>query len=163
MKTLILYSTKTGTVKKCSELLAKEIGRDVSIYNIADGTPKLDDFDFIVCGASIRMGKLDKRMKNFLETNREICRKKIALFICCGFDEKAEQYLSEVFPDTIAAKTLIKASFGGELKADKQKGFDKLITKLFLRANEENEKFVMPTIFTEEIGRFADRIKEISI
>ena len=141
MKTLILYSTKTGTVKKCSELLAKEIGRDVSIYNIADGIPKLDDFDFIVCGASIRMGKL----------------------ICCGFDEKAEQYLSEVFPDTIAAKALIKASFGGELKADKQKGFDKLITKLFLRANEENEKFVMPTIFTEEIGRFADRIKGLSI
>lgn len=162
MKILILYSTKTGTVKKCAERLAKEIGGDVLVCNLADRIPELDTFDLVICGASIRMGKLDKRMKLFLDKDTQIRNKRIALFICCGMDEKSEEYLSNVFPSDISQNALIKSSFGGELKIDKQKGIDRLIAKLFLKANEENDNFVMPTIFTEEIGRFSDKIKEMS-
>ena len=30
---------------------------------------------------------------------------------------------------------------------------------MFIESNRENEDFVMPTIYTEEIGRLADKIK----
>ena len=72
---LILYSTTDGhTVEICRRLQAviEQQGHAVELANLADG-PRLEDFDFdkIVIGASIRYGKHQKTVYDFIRNNRE--------------------------------------------------------------------------------------------
>lgn len=160
MKTLILYSTKTGTTAKCADLLSRELRDDVTVCDISGEIPTISDFDLVIFGTYIRMGRIDKKMYSFLIGALASC-KKYALYICAGYDEKTDDYFKKCFPRGAAEGAVLRASFGGELKLDRQKGIDKLITKLLLEANADNDDFVMPTIFREEIGRFADKLREM--
>ena len=74
-KVLILYSTTDGhTVEICKRLatVVEAEGGDVQLANLADG-PVLADFEFdkIVIGASIRYGKHQKTVYEFIRNNRE--------------------------------------------------------------------------------------------
>lgn len=163
MKILIAYSTKTGTTAECSRLLAKELPRfEVDVSDLSVSKPNTADYDLIVIGGSIRMGKLDKRTYAFLQENREkLLKKKSAYFICNGFNEESENYFKKCFPAELIENAVLHDTFGGELKLDKQKGFDKIVVKMLLKVNEENDEFTMPSILTEAICRFADKIKEM--
>ena len=91
----------------------------------------------------------------------KLLKKKSAYFICNGFNEESENYFKKCFPAELIENTVLHDTFGGELKLDKQKGFDKIVVKMLLKANEENDEFTMPSILTEAICRFADKIKEM--
>ena len=72
---LILYSTTDGhTVEICNRLTSviEEQGDSVQMANLAD-KPRLADFEFdkIVIGASIRYGKHQKAVYEFIRNNRE--------------------------------------------------------------------------------------------
>lgn len=72
---LILYSTTDGhTVEICRRLqsVIEQGGATVELVNLADG-PKLDEFEFdkVVIGASIRYGKHQKTVYEFIRNNRE--------------------------------------------------------------------------------------------
>ena len=71
---LILYSTTDGhTVEICRRLksVIEETGDAVEVANLAD-SPQLADFEFdkIVIGASIRYGKHQKTVYEFIRNNR---------------------------------------------------------------------------------------------
>ena len=160
MKILIAYATKSGTTRVCAEKLAEFLPQhDVTLVDLSQNAnlrPK--DFDFTVVGGPIRMGKLHKAAKKFIELSTfEPSRS--AFFICCGLDANAGEYFKKNFPAPLLGNALVYTSLGGELKPDKQSKLDKFLLKAFIEANRENEDFVMPTIYTEEIGRLADKIK----
>ncbi|MEJ2258417.1 MAG: menaquinone-dependent protoporphyrinogen IX dehydrogenase [Woeseiaceae bacterium] len=72
---LILYSTTDGhTVEICRRLqsVIEQGGDTVELVNLADG-PKLDaiEFDKVIIGASIRYGKHQKTVYEFIRNNRE--------------------------------------------------------------------------------------------
>lgn len=74
-KVLILYSTTDGhTVEICKRMTSviEQGGDTVEIVNLADG-PTLDDytFDKVVIGASIRYGKHQKTVYDFIGANRD--------------------------------------------------------------------------------------------
>ena len=68
MKVLIVYATRGGASKEAALMLADRIGArcDVSIYNIEEDPPSPDEFDVAVIGGSIRMGKLNKKLKKYI-------------------------------------------------------------------------------------------------
>ena len=71
---LILYSTTDGhTIEICKRLksVIEGCGDSVEMANLADG-PRLDDlqFDKVVIGASIRYGKHQKTVYEFIRNNR---------------------------------------------------------------------------------------------
>jgi menaquinone-dependent protoporphyrinogen oxidase len=73
-KVLILYSTTDGhTVEICRRLISviEAAGDSAELANLADG-PNLSDFRFdkIVIGASIRYGKHQKTVYEFIRENR---------------------------------------------------------------------------------------------
>ena len=74
-KVLLLYSTTDGhTVEICKRMGAviEAEGNGVEIANLADGPVLADlDFDKIVIGASIRYGKHQKTVYDFIKDNRE--------------------------------------------------------------------------------------------
>lgn len=164
MKILIAYSTKTGTTEICAKLLAAELPRqEVEIIDLSKSTPDISNYDLAVIGGSIRMGKLDKRTFSFIESNKSsLMSGNAAYFICNGFNDETDNYFKKCFPKGVIEASILHETFGGEMKLDKQKGLDKLIVKMILKSNEENDEFVKPGILTESISRFADAIKNLN-
>lgn len=100
---LILYSTTDGhTVEICKRLKAviEEKGDRVDLANLADN-PQLADFTFdkIVIGASIRYGKHQKTVYDFIRDNRETLDKTPnALFSVNVVARKPEKNTPETNP-----------------------------------------------------------------
>ncbi len=165
MRILIAYATKTGTVAICAGLLAKEFPRyEVDLVNISEKHPEIDGYDLLIFGASIRMDKLDRRMYTYLEKNKDkLLSKAVAYFICNAYDDETDKYFAKCFPSKLIENSIIHDSFGGALKLENQKGFERFLVKIFLKSNEENDEFVKPNIFTEAICRFADDVKRYNI
>ncbi len=92
MKTLIVYASKTGTTEKCAKEINRQL-KDSKIVNISYQNEQIKNYDLIIIGSPIRMGRIDKKIKKFLLNNIEILKlKTVAYFICCGFFENWKSY-----------------------------------------------------------------------
>ena len=168
MKVLVIYSTRGGVSKECAEMLTERIRSsfDVQIYNIEEEPPAPDEFDVVVIGGSVRMAKINKNLKKYLKNHStELNSKHTAIFLCCGFTESFDDYVSSQIPKQIIPSLGIHC-FGGELKPQKLKGMDKLIVKLIrseIRGADfeahEDTRPPLPEIIPENIHRLADKIR----
>ena len=70
MKTLIIYATKTGITEECAKTINKKI-EDSTLINIQKEKVDIKEYDFIIVGSPIRMGMIDKKIKSFLQKNRQ--------------------------------------------------------------------------------------------
>lgn len=157
MGTLIVYTSKYGTTEKCATLLAEKL-HTPNIVNVATSTVDLDKYETIIIGSHIRFGKISKQMANFISTNLDhLLHKQVALFICCGFQNQAEQHFIANFPQELLDHAVSKQSFGGELNPDTMKGFDRFITKMIMKsaAAESNPT---PHLLEENIEELARSI-----
>ena len=67
MKILIAYAGRVGVTKECAELLKKELcGREVTLCDLKEETPKLEDFDTVVIGSAIYFGKAEITQGSFV-------------------------------------------------------------------------------------------------
>jgi len=64
--------------------------------------------------------------------------KKVAYFICCGFNENWKNYYEQNIPKDLLDNAIIYDTFGGEMDMQKQKGFDKFITKMVSKNIDKN-------------------------
>ncbi len=140
MNTLIIYASKTGTTKKCAKQINRQI-KDSKMVNILNQNEDINIYDLIVIGTPIRMGMIDKKIKKFLISNIEILKtKKVAYFICCGFNENYKSYYEQNIPKDLLDSAIIYDTFGGEMDIQKQKGFDKFITKMVSKNIDKNKE-----------------------
>jgi len=115
-KALIVYGTRYGAAASTSEEIAKNLRQeavDVRVVNAKE--EKINDvagYDLVVVGSGIQINKWTSEPEKFLKKfEKELARKKVALFVCCGsasqttehpevaekakrkyLDEKATQY-----------------------------------------------------------------------
>lgn len=164
MKTLIIYSTKTGTTKKCAALLAANIGVDsCDLFEITEKIPPFSDYECIVIGSYIRMGVIDKKTAAFLQKNKEeLFRSKFGLFICCCLADKVSDAITKNFSEEFMDHAAIIDCFGGEIPSDKIKGMDKLIVNSIIKISKTDPSFkVFEKIIPESITNFSDVLKEM--
>ena len=164
MKTLIIYSTKTGTTKKCAALLAANIGADsCDLVSVEESVPELSGYECVVIGSYVRMGVIDKKVSAFLQKNKEeLFKMKFGLFICCCLADKISDAIEKNFSEEFMDHAAIIDCFGGELPKDKIKGMDKLIVKSIIRIAKTDPSFtVFEKIIPESITNFASALKEI--
>lgn len=77
MSTLIIYASKYGYTEKCSKKLAEEISDEVDLVNIkVDKQPKIENYDKVIIGGSIYMGKIQKKINSFCIDNLEVLKGK---------------------------------------------------------------------------------------
>lgn len=157
MKTLIIYASKTGTTEECAKKIHSQL-KNSKIINIAKQKEDINKYDLIVVGSPIRMGMIDKKIKSFLNSNIEILKsKKAAYFICCGFNENWKNYYEQNIPKDLLDSAIIYDTFGGIMDMQKQKGFDKFITKIVSKNMDKNKEI---KILYENIDRFIKVLKE---
>ena len=88
MKILIAYATKSGTCYEAAEQLKDQLpNHDVTMADLAKTTPVAGDFDYVVVGGPIRMGRAHKALRSFLKAqNAALCAIPHTLFLCCAFN-----------------------------------------------------------------------------
>ena len=170
MKILAVYTTKTGTVERCLDELKKNLPRaELVRANITSKACEYDisDFDVIVIGCSIRMGKIHKNIKKYIEENKAgLEKKKVALFLCLGFPELFDEYVIKNFPKDLRDNAIAISCFGGEMDLSRQKGIDKILMKIVRNEimgggnnGQPREDMTLPTINEGNISQLAEIIK----
>lgn len=168
MKIVIAYSSKSGTVKECAEMLAKELKpNEVTLADLEHSFPDITDFDIAVIGGYVRTGRISPKMTQFVADNSTMLLETMhAFFLCCGLPESTEYYFEKSIPRVLLNNSISNMCFGGDLRVDKQKGFDKFIAKMIIReiknnniAEDMNDEMTIPAILPENISRFSDEIK----
>ena len=141
-KCLILYSTTDGHTKKICERIANTIGKniDTTITNLLLFNPKnLNNFDSIIIGASIRYGKHQKLLYNFVNQNHKIlAAKKNTFFTVNVVARKLEKNSPETNP---YMKNFLKLSkwkpqslkvFAGKIEYPKYGPIDKYVIRFIM-------------------------------
>ena len=88
-KALIVYGTRYGATANTSEVIAdtlRQVGYEVRIVDAKkERVQSIGEFDLIIVGSGIQMGKWTKEPEEFLKKHQnELSKKKVALFVSCG-------------------------------------------------------------------------------
>ena len=94
MKTLIVYSSKTGNTKKVAEAVYKVMPAGCDFYDVKSA-PDPDKYDFIAVGFWVDKGGPDSKSRDYI---KKITGKKVAVFATLG-----------AYPDSIHALECINA------------------------------------------------------
>ncbi|AMC93123.1 hypothetical protein AOC36_03785 [Erysipelothrix larvae] len=135
MKILIAYTSRHGFTHNSVLYLKSKLLGNIELANICDN-PKIDvnNFDWIVLGGPVYMGKMDNKLKLFSQQNQDILlTKKLALFVSCTTPDSAEQYIKDCFPEDIYSTSLYRYNFGGDLNPSELGLFERIITNLVSR------------------------------
>jgi menaquinone-dependent protoporphyrinogen oxidase len=102
-KALIVYGTRYGATASTSEDVAevfRQEGLDADLINLKDDKVKdINEYELVIVGSGIQIGKWTKEPEKFLyKYQKELAKKKTALFVCCGstepLDEKEDKNVS---------------------------------------------------------------------
>ena len=169
MKVLIIYASKWGASREAALMLAQRLRpkAEASVFDIKDNPPSPDGFDAVVIGGSIRMGRLNSSLKKYISLYKDILSgMPSAAFICCGITKDVDDYRIMQLPKDVNFSLGVHC-FGGELKPDKIKGFDKLIVKAFRESirtqvpdQSDCERHELPELLPDTIYALAERICE---
>lgn len=132
MKTLIVYSSKYGCTEQCAVLLKERLEREATLCNAAEASSvALDEFDSVVIASPIYMGKILPPISRFWQRHRDqLLQKRLAVFICCGFVERAEEQMEAALPRELLAHAQFKENLGYAFDFEQMNFFDKLIVRL---------------------------------
>ncbi len=157
MKNCILFTTKHGSTEKAALLLKEKLKAETDIINLKKvKNPGISDYDTVILGASIYMGKIQKQMRKFIQEHiNELLKKKIALFIMAGQKEKAQETLRNNFPTALSDHATAKDHFGHEMILEKMNFIEKAATKS-QGVNESRSE-----ILNETIEKMAHQINEL--
>ena len=170
MKILIIYASHGGATRRCAEMLAKRLNahHTASLLPVSEPSPAPDDYDAVVLGSSIRMGKADKTIKTYIKQQLEVLSSMpTAVFFCCGYPKQFEEYVETQLPKKLICSLGVHC-FGGELKPEKLKGFDKLVVRI-ARSSIRSQDFeesdadhhALPELLPENVVLLAEKIEKL--
>jgi len=157
METLIIYTGKYGCTKECAEQLKKKLDNGATIVNVANEViPSLDEYDNIIIGSSVYIGQINKKIKAFANDNvNMLLKKKIGLFLVCGFTEKFNEVLAQNFQKELIEHASSTECFGGEINVDKMNFLHKGVVKMLEKEMDVSKINLMP----ENINKMANEMR----
>jgi menaquinone-dependent protoporphyrinogen oxidase len=93
---LIVYGTRYGATASTSEDIAETLskeGVDVKVVNLKkDKVKDINEYELIIVGSGIQIHKWTGEPEKFLKKfQKELAKKKVALFVCCGSAEPIDE------------------------------------------------------------------------
>ncbi|UCH31880.1 MAG: hypothetical protein JSV05_00290 [Candidatus Bathyarchaeota archaeon] len=124
-KTLVAFATKGGATKEASEIITDVLKEKykftVDLVNLKKNSPNLEEYDNIVIGGGVRVGKVYDEALKFLK--QDFGDRKIAFFVCSGdagdpnkYEEACMKYITNVLANYPNVKTVATEAFGGRMK-----------------------------------------------
>lgn len=148
MKILVLYASKYGCAEDCANYLKDRLGQEATIINLKSiGNIDLRQYDWIVIGGSVYVGKIQKEVRLFCRKNLQtLLEKNIALFICCTTPGQTGEFFKNNFPDQLQKHAMMAVNFGGELRQHKMGFFDKKLTALVSKLEPKKNEILYKNI-----------------
>jgi menaquinone-dependent protoporphyrinogen oxidase len=126
-RVLIAYGTRFGSTEEISNKFAEIMrnrGLETTVVNVKkDQWPFLDQYDAVLIGSGIKMGRWTKEARNFLRKNLEDLRIKsfFAVFVSSGeagdpekYQEAKEKYVQTIISDLgLNLNEVMHEAFGG--------------------------------------------------
>lgn len=157
MKTLIVYASQNGSTADCVEYLQRKLNGDVTTIAVDGKVPKLNDFDTVIVGGSVHMGKIQRKITAFCKRNRkQLLEKKLGLFVCCYTAESEAGFINSLYDESLLTHSTITSVFGGEMRYDKLNFAYRKLFESLNKIEDFRQGFVEPEINYAEIERFAE-------
>ena len=173
-KILILYSTVDGHTKKiCQKIksVAERYDHEVELVSIDGEFLKgLDEFDKIVVGASIRYGKHNKKVFDFVTRNEKLLEDKASAFFSVNVvARKPDKNKPDKNPYVIKFLKRISwkpdkvAVFAGKIDYQKYSFFDRSMIRLimYITKGPTDPKTVAEFTNWEQVDVFARDVSEM--
>jgi menaquinone-dependent protoporphyrinogen oxidase len=130
MKVLVIYSSGYGSTKEIAEKIIEIFQEQQTIQatlSSIDNVEKIDEFDGIIIGSSVRADLPMANVRDFLARERFVLPgKKVAFFAVClaancdnGREEIKKNFIMPVFNKYPDIKLLSMEAFGGKIDFDK--------------------------------------------
>jgi menaquinone-dependent protoporphyrinogen oxidase len=143
MRTAIIYSTSHGTTQKVAEEIKSLLGDEkAQLFNLKkDKNFDITEYEQVILGGSIHAGRIQRRIKDFSEKHtQELLERKLGLFLCCMFEEKAEEQFNNAYPEILRNHAGSNKVLGGELLFEKMNFFEKAMVKKIAGVHESVSK-----------------------
>jgi menaquinone-dependent protoporphyrinogen IX oxidase len=133
MRTLILYSTKSGCARACAELIAARI-EGSECHEIKAGAPLIAQADLVVLGSGVHAGRMYKPFRKCVNDNLDLLLgRKLAFYSCNALPGTLGAIVEKNIPARLAAHALSIESLGGKKPFVKADGLEWLETDAFER------------------------------
>jgi menaquinone-dependent protoporphyrinogen oxidase len=132
MKTLIVYASKHGCARKAAEKIRAALGDEIEITDVRQSARfKLDQFERVIIGGSIHIGRIQSRIKNYVAKNlTQLLEKQVGLFICHMAEAaEAEKEFNNAYPQQLIEHATAIGLFGGEFNFEKMSFIEKYMIK----------------------------------
>jgi menaquinone-dependent protoporphyrinogen oxidase len=172
MKVLIPYGTTEGQTARISEYLADVIrdhGHEAYAVDIkGSGAPEPGDYDAVIVGASIHMGKHEDYVRDFVRENRDALERLPSAFFSVSLaahddPEEAEGYIEEFVKETGWRPGMVGLSAGALLYT--QYGFIKryVMKRIARHKGSPDTDTSRDYVYTEweNVKRFAEEFLEL--
>lgn len=136
--TVVVYSTKHGICERAAKQLADNMGCP---YQDVSNIRSIDQFDNVVLGTSIYVGKGSKTMQSFIKAHKnELLKKNVALFIVCSYTdpELIEKQIEVTFPEDILHMAFYKGCLAAGVNMNKLGLVEK---KIFMKVSGISESY----------------------
>ena len=162
MKTLILYTSKYGFTEDCVRKLSSRLTGEVVAVDAAKAPmPDPAAFDAVIVGGPVYMGRIPKALSACIQANLgRIRSRRLGLFLCCGLPDQFSESLKAAFPSELLAEAASVQCFGGELRTERMKGMDRMISGVMAKADKGKGEG-LPAERLEAIIRMADEINQL--
>ena len=153
-----MYATRHGCTEKCALELKNGFKKETEILNLKKvRNINLDNYDNIIIGGSIHIGKIQKKVKQFCLKNLDLLKtKRIGLFICCMAEgEEADSEFKRAFPEELIQHATATGIFGGEFNFEKMNFIERAMIKKIAKVDKSVFK-----VNKESITKFIQQINE---
>lgn len=139
---LLIYASVDGQTKKISNFLSEQLeqeGKKMVLYDVDEFDGKLENFDKIIIGSSIRYGVHHKSLIEFINVNKHILDlRKTAFFSVNLVARKPEKnqantnpYVIKFFKEIAWRPTIVEV-FAGKLDYKKYPFFDRIMIQFIM-------------------------------
>ena len=139
---LLIYASVDGQTKKISDFLNEQLqkeGKHVALYEVDDFDGKLETYDKIIVGSSIRYGVHHKGVIDFINTHKEaLDTHKTAFFSVNLVARKPEKnqantnpYVIKFFKEITWRPSMVEV-FAGKLDYKKYPFFDRIMIQFIM-------------------------------
>lgn len=138
----LIYASVDGQTAKISEEIRSDFfkaGKEIEIYNIEEFDKKVEDFDTLIIGSSIRYGVHHKAIMDFIESNTEKLQAIRSMFFSVNLvarkpekNEPATNPYVVKFLEKIKWKPSKVAVFAGMLDYKKYSFWDRKMIQLIM-------------------------------
>jgi len=162
VKTLIAYCSRTGSCKKCAQIIAGYFP-GAECVDLDEKQPKVSAYDLVIIGGFVRIGQFAPGVKRFIRMKKDgLLQKHTAFFACAARPQPADEILKEALGEELSCQALGTACFTGDLSPDELFGMEKFAAVKLLRsthdAHPEKTQEALK-LDTDSVDAFAKKLK----